>query len=387
MNRRPLLTAILILVFCVSALPALDMDQDRLHGLLDTLCTKGLVMDFEMKGKTRYVASPIVIGFYEFTMMRAADAETAELARLFHDYLCGDDALYKRNFGAGQTIGVMRVLPHEDTVEPTTEILDYEKATAIVESHDTHAVGLCSCRHERTHLGNKECDFPLETCSTMGNSADFLIRRGLAKKVSKEEALENVQRSRETGLVICADNVQNRVEYTCHCCGCCCHVLLGINQFGYENAVISSSYIAQTSDEPCNGCTLCAKACPVNAIEMVADDGSRKRKKRPVVDEGACIGCGVCVVACNKTHAMQLVQRKARIFVPETIFEKVILSGLDHGNLQNMLFTDVNRLSHRFLRGMTGGFLRLPGVKRSLMSDQLRSRFLTFVGDQAKKRF
>jgi len=364
----------------------LGMDKDRLQKLLDGMADKGLVMDLMFKDKQVYAASPIVIGFYEFIMMRAANAETKELAHLFQDYLSGDDALFQRNFGKGQTVGLMRVMPHEDTFEPTTEILDYDKASAVIEAQEFHAIGLCACRHEQTHTGTKQCDYPLETCFSMGNSAEFLVRRGFAKQVSKEAALENVQKSRETGLVLCADNVQKRVEYICHCCSCCCHVLLGINKFGYENAVISSSYIAEPKDDPCNGCTLCAKACPVDAIEMVADSSPRKRKKRPVVKEKACIGCGVCVVACNKTHAMQLVEREARVFVPETIFEKVILQGLDHGNLPNMLFTDVNRLSHRFSRGMTGGFLRLPGVQRTLMSDTMKSRFLNFMSTQAKKR-
>ena len=33
--------------------------------------------------------------------------------------------------------------------------------------------------------------------------------------------------------------------------------------------------------------------------------------------------------------------------------------------------------THKFMRGFIGGFLRLPPVKRALMSDALRSTFLT----------
>ena len=43
---------------------------------------------------------------------------------------------------------------------------------------------------------------------------------------------------------------------------------------------------------PCNGCTLCAKQCPVNAI-------AGKAKERHVIDTAVCAKCGKCVATCN----------------------------------------------------------------------------------------
>jgi len=61
---------------------------------------------------------------------------------------------------------------------------------------------------------------------------------------------------------------------------------------------------------------------------------------------------------------------------PETTFERVILQCLERGTLQNQLFDEPDRVSHKVMRGIVGGFLRLSPVKRALMSDALRSRFL-----------
>jgi hypothetical protein len=72
-----------------------------------------------------------------------------------------------------------------------------------------------------------------------------------------------------------------------------------------------------------------------------------------------------------------MVKRPQRVLTPETTFERIILQSLDHGTLQNQLFDDPSRLSHRFLRGVVGGFLRLSPVKRALMGETLRSRFLS----------
>jgi hypothetical protein len=61
---------------------------------------------------------------------------------------------------------------------------------------------------------------------------------------------------------------------------------------------------------------------------------------------------------------------------PETTFERVILQCLERGTLQYQLFDNPASTTHAFARALLGGFLRLPPVKRALMSDALRSRFL-----------
>lgn len=60
----------------------------------------------------------------------------------------------------------------------------------------------------------------------------------------------------------------------------------------------------------------------------------------------------------------------------QSTFERVILQCLEAGTLQNQLFDDPGRLTHRFMRAFVGAFLRLPPLKRALLSKALRSRFL-----------
>jgi hypothetical protein len=73
---------------------------------------------------------------------------------------------------------------------------------------------------------------------------------------------------------------------------------------------------------------------------------------------------------------MRLVKRKQRVLHPRDTIERVILQCLERGTLQNQMFKDPQRLSHVFMRGFVGAFLKLPPVKKALMSDSLRSRFL-----------
>ncbi len=346
-------------------------EKARIEKLFEQMCFKGLVIDVWTGDKYQYILSPMIIGIFEFTMMRTDDRlDAKQLAKYFVDYLSNDTSFWRANFGRGKQVGPLRTLPHDDAVAPDEhiEILDYEKASAIIDNQTKFAIGLCSCRHEKLHAGLKKCDVPLETCSSFGQATDFMVRHDFAREVSKSEMLDNLSRAKELGLVMCADNVQKDISFICFCCSCCCNVLLGISKLGMPEVVVTSSYIADSDDTICSECGVCAQVCPINAIAMKNDGG-------PDVDESICIGCGVCGLKCQ-TGAMTLARRKQKVLHPETMFQRTILQCLERGTLQNFIFQDPGRVSHKFMRAFVGGFLRLPPVKRSLMSDALRSRFL-----------
>lgn len=346
-------------------------ERAKLQKILDSLSSKGLVMDLWMHGEYHYSPSPIIIGIFEFTMMRTrGELNMKKWAKLFHTYLQDQTTFYRANFRHGEKLSPLRALPHEGTVDASeyVEVLDYEKATWVVEEAEKFSLGICSCRHEKLHVGQKKCDVPLETCSSFGTAADFMTRHGFAKETSKSEMLENLERSKEMGLIFCADNTKQGVSFICHCCGCCCNALLGVSKFGYPGMVVTSSSIAQSDEEVCTECGTCAESCPINAIEMLPEASPR-------IDASICLGCGVCALKCP-TEAMRLVKRKQRVLHPEDTFERVILQCLERGTLQNLMFNNPQSRTHAFVRGFVGGFLKLPPVKKALMSDMLRSSFL-----------
>jgi NAD-dependent dihydropyrimidine dehydrogenase PreA subunit len=333
--------------------------------------------------------SPLVVGIFEAVMMRTGDdLHLKKWAELLHEYMHGDDGFYAANCAHGEQVFVMKTLPHEEVILPSeyVEVLDHDKAVAIIEKADRFAMGVCSCRHEKMHLGQKRCDVPLELCSSFGPVADSLIRHGFAKEVSKSEVRENLARAKELKLTLAADNVKTRVNFICYCCKCCCNLMSGVSKHGFPNTVMTSNFLSQVNPEKCKGCGKCADSCPVDAIKLMPrQNPESEAKKIPGIQADLCLGCGVCGLACP-SGAMALVQRKQRVIQPETTFERVILQCLERGTLQNQLFDNPQSLSHKFMRGFVGGFLRLPPVKKALMSDTLRSSFLASMRKGTEKQ-
>lgn len=354
------------------------LPESRLEKILSGLCEKGLVVDIWARDRYHYMPSPIIVGIFEFTMMRTGrDAKPHEWGPLFHRFFENGGAFYQANMGHGETMAPARVYPHVDAIHSSqvSQILDYESVMHVVDSTDTCAVGLCSCRHEKLHAGVKQCDLPLETCTSFGFGADYLIRHNMAREISKSEMKDIMALSREKGLVFCGDNVQRNPTFICQCCSCCCNLLLGISKHGYPNTVVTSSYIATVDQAGCTGCSKCEKACPVDAITMQASSTAGAPGKTAVVSGEFCLGCGVCTLSCSN-GSITLKKRRSRYIHPETTFHRVILQCLERGTLQNQIFDNPESITQDFMRGLIQGFLRLMPTRQIQTVKILRSSFL-----------
>lgn len=355
-----------------------QLEKKELHRLLNAACSKGLIMDLFLNGQYYYLPSPLLIGVYEFTMMRMkGENDSKKIAGLFQEYLFDNRDFTQANFHQGIKISPMRTLPYEEAFLPSqfVEVLDYEKATQIVKSSQKFAISPCACRHEEDHLQTRQCNNPLDTCSSLDMTADYLIRHGFAQAVSKEEMLEKIARSKDLGLVFNADNVKNKVNFICHCCKCCCAVFKAMKIIQDRQILVSSDYLAKIDPQKCQKCGICLKYCPTKAITMNGDIASKSNK--PItIDEKTCIGCGVCISKCPQ-KALRFEKRGRRLFHPQTTFERLVLQSLERGNLQNLIFDNSQSLSHQFMRGFMGAFLKLDPIKKTLMSEMFRSTFLS----------
>lgn len=359
---------------------------EELCDRLSELAERGLMLDFSHNDEHFFALPPLILGFFEFTFMRARDElPMADLAALFEQYMRGDDRLARSVYQKETQIG--RTLIHEEALpdEDVTEVLDWERATEIVRSADTVAVSRCACRHKAQHLGHA-CDAPQEVCLAFDYAAEALIRSGTAREINEWQGIETLEECKDYGLVQIADNVRQHVTYICNCCRCCCAMMDGIRRFEIRTAVATSCWYAEVNPVSCRGCGACEAACPVSAIHLEPLDSSAGNGsgRYAVVHKQLCLGCGVCHGTC-KHSALQMRPRARKILPPETLFDRYVAMAIERGKLADLIFDDYQRLDHRALRRILGVLERTPLWKAALAVKPLRSALLNATVWSAKR--
>ncbi|GAA0181077.1 4Fe-4S dicluster domain-containing protein [Clostridium sediminicola] len=338
--------------------------------ILNGLAEKALLLDMNDTKEQKYVVPPPMIGFFEFALMRTGGHfDQKLLSELFHQYLETEEDFMRKLLSLKTPIG--RVLVNEKAVKQADEVyvLDYERATKIIENAESIGVSRCYCRHKAEHLG-ENCDAPQEVCLSINNLSHSLSKHGYAKLITKERAFEILQLSYDHNLIQFAENVKDDVGFICNCCTCCCMALKGARKMGLPQTISSSNFIATMNDK-CVSCKQCVDVCPVGCFKTEKIDN----KEKVIFDPTLCLGCGVCERVC-KLNAIEMVQREKRIFTPVNTVHKLVLEAIETDTLHNLIFDNQAMYSHKFMAAFTGAFLKLPPVKQILVSEKFQSKYL-----------
>ncbi len=361
--------------------------EAKAEKLLDHLCEKGLLVDSYDRGVRKFVLPPPMIGFFEFSLMRTrGDIDQKYLSELFYQYINVEEDFIKELF-LGMDTKLGRVFVNEPVLmtEKTNHILDYERATHIIEEADFIGVGTCFCRHKNYHLGIPcRQNAPMETCLTFGNVARSLAEHGgYTRPIDKSEAKEILEMCYGYNLVQMGENVREQPAFMCNCCGCCCEALETVRRFSPMQPIATTNYIPKINYSDCVSCGKCEKVCPILAISMqennlpVSDSKEEKpiKKRRPVIDESICLGCGVCARNCPK-KAITLQRRPIEVITPVNSTHRFVLQAIEKGTLQNLIFDNQAFANHRAMAAVFGTILKLPPLKQALASKQFKSVYL-----------
>lgn len=178
------------------------------------------------------------------------------------------------------------------------QIIPYKRARDIVMLNPERIVALeCPCRSAQ----DTPC-LPIDVCLIVGEPfASFMLQHHPRKSrlITSDEAEQILEEEHKRGHVHHAffkDVMLDRFYAICNCCKCCCGAMQ-IHHNG-QPMLCSSGYIAVVDSQSCIGCGLCIKACQFDAI-------SRLENRKISIDSSKCMGCGACLARC-KPEALHL---------------------------------------------------------------------------------
>ena len=265
------------------------MPRDELESALDRMADKGLLYAGKTPGGEKgYALLHVGFGFPQTFFWKGEDTPHArKMALLMAKYF---NRQVTREAYGGQT-KQYRYIPVGKAIKADLQaVYPIRLMEQVIAGAERIAVAHCPCRVSYS-LAGRGCKHPTEVCLKFDDLADFVIDRGLARELSKEQALEVIRLTEEAGLVHFVDNAEGKIKHNCNCCGCACWNVGNIRRRKIPRDAIMATYFMRGTDpDACSGCGECAAICPVEAVKMT--------DSTPVTDAGWCIGCGVCASVC-----------------------------------------------------------------------------------------
>ena len=297
----------------------------ELEQKLDHMVDKGSILLSKKDGEKFYSVIPLALGSFEFQLERL----TKDFAQDMKQYLEGEfgEEMFRTNIPQLRTIPVEKSIPTPDKYQVST----YDYIRQIIEnSEGTIAVINCVCRQAKDVIGESCTKTDLrETCILFGGNTEYYLSHGIGRTISKEEALNILEKSQEAGLVLQPENTQHP-GFVCCCCGDCCGILTTVKRFPRPAESYATNYYSVVDPDLCNGCGTCVERCQLEARAIVSGVAT--------VNLDRCIGCGICVANCE-SNASQLKKKEVELLPPkdtDALYTKIMTKKVGKWNMLKM---------------------------------------------------
>ncbi len=274
----------------------IDIDAD-----FKDMFRKGLVFKKEKEGIITWRPPAHIAQFHDATLVWPEATE--EFYTLWHDYMENEWPNLAPILASFLPKPVTRVIPVGKSIETgNVQVLAPENVKEIINTATRVAVTKCTCR-----ITMRKCESPIEICLQVNRGADYTIERGSGRELSKNEAIEMIDRAQEAGLIHVTMNKSNVGTFICNCCGCCCQSFTLLISDGIP-LCDPSRYCPEIDESLCTGCGECEERCWFNAINIANDISELNSEK--------CLGCGQCAFVCPE-KAISMIEKRDSSFIPE----------------------------------------------------------------------
>ena len=165
--------------------------------------------------------------------------------------------------------GPMRVIPIETSIDGETRNASYEEVSKYLNDNDVFSLSDCACRTSREAM-NEGCGHLKEDiCIQMGHAAEYYIRTGRGREISRDDAIEVIKKAEDNGLMHSIPNLDGsgKTHAICNCCGCGCFAMRLAEQWQNPD-MVRSNYTVKIDKEKCVACGECVEVCPTNAVKL-----------------------------------------------------------------------------------------------------------------------
>ena len=198
------------------------MSEEEAHRILMELAMIGVCKVYHNEqGQEVFLVQIFAPGILEMMVNNKEQLEKhPQIGKAFEEYTRLRIAHIAPNLPMGA--GMMRVIPIETAIQGDSQCVPYEKLSYYLDKYDTFSVSDCSCRRSRRVLGQGCGHLETDMCIQMGTGAEYYIRTGRARQITREEAMEILKRAEENGLMHQIPNIEGPGESAaiCNCCSC-----------------------------------------------------------------------------------------------------------------------------------------------------------------------
>jgi electron transport complex protein RnfB len=295
----------------LEAVKVTGLSPEEVQQMLDSMVSKGALRHVEKKGTHFYSTMAFVVGMLELHAheQKQPNPEFSANAR---EYLY---TTFARAF-LSTKVPQFRTIPVEKSLRADHYVTTYDQIQQIInETEGPIAVLECMCRKGAGTRGAPcKKTSRQETCMAFGSMAEHSIKSRAGRPINKAEALQIMRNNQADGLVLQPSNNQ-KIEFVCSCCGCCCGVLNMLKIVPKPVDLWATNYYAEVDSDKCTGCQTCVERCQISAIKFDEDRGFSS------INLDRCLGCGNCVTSCP-SGALSLV-KKAKETVPPVDYDNL----------------------------------------------------------------
>jgi Pyruvate/2-oxoacid:ferredoxin oxidoreductase delta subunit len=286
---------------------SMGISEEEASERLQSMSERGLLYRVQDEGIVKYYLITAYHGYMEFNVNRVTPLLTQNLGKHF------GKGLGKIFYGAPHPL--FRFIPLRAELVENGECLDYDDPEAIINRQEKLALTKCFCRLvAEMNNGGPVCKRnppeSLEVCMMFNEFADFYLENGIAREITKQEALEIIRKCDANGTAVEILNTTNP-QVMCSCCSCCCGVIMAHRAFGGASADYASNYVSSLEGDGCTKCGLCAKRCPTRAVRLSEDGELTYNPKK-------CLGCGLCVTTCPTKSRKLFRKPEEKVYAPTT---------------------------------------------------------------------